>query len=287
MFEGKIFVVDARGPGYAVFDLANKQFTFVPGSGGGKMQKPINMTVDQDGTRYVTDTEKGQVLVFDQKDRFVRAYGVTDQFKPGDVVIVGDRLYVSDLEHHNIQVLDKQSGDLLFTFGQAGSKEGELFWPTNMTMGPDENLYISDTGNFRVQVFTLDGTFIRSYGNIGTGFGQFVRPKGVALDREGRMYVVDAAFENVQVFDSKGQLLLFFGGPGGSPENINLPTTVAIDYESASLFQKYADPKFIVEYVIAIASQFGNSKVNVFGFGKMEGMDYSSTTAGQAETLQP
>ena len=144
-----------------------------------------------------------------------------------------------------------------------------------MSLGPDEHLYVSDTGNFRVQKFTLDGQFVRSFGSIGTGLGHFARPKGVALDREGRIFVVDAAFQNVQVFDPDGTLLLFFGEPGTSPENINLPTDVVIDYENVRFFEKYKDPKFDLDYVVLIPSQFGPNKVNAYGVGKMQGMDYS------------
>ena len=269
--------MDTRGPGYAVFDLVDENFKMVPGTGAGGMQKPINITIDRDGTKYVTDTGRNQVLVFDQEDRFVRAYGVVDQFMPSDVVVVEDRLYVSDTKHHNIQVLDKGSGELLFQFGKMGIEEGEFRYPTNMDLGPEGHLYVTDTMNNRIQRFTLDGDFIRSYGKLGDALGDFSRPKGVALDREGRMYVVDAAFEIVQVFDSDGQLLLFFGGPGTSLENLNLPTVVVIDYESAPLFQqKYADPNFHLEYVVLVASQFGRSKVNAYGFGRMANMDYSA-----------
>lgn len=281
LFAGKLYVVDTRGPGYVVFDLENKEFTPVPGSGPGRMRLPINIAIDADGTKYVTDVGRNQILVFDREDRFVRAYGTEGQFKPGDVAIVGGRLYVTDLKHHEIQVLDQATGNLVFKFGKVGAKEGDLFYPTNVAVGPDNHLYVTDTVNFRVQKFTLDGKFVRSYGTIGTRFGQFARPKGVAVDREGRFYVVDASFENVQLFDPDGRLLLFFGEPGGARENINLPTKVVIDYRNAGLFQKYADPKFKLEYVILVASQFGASKVNVFGFGKMEGMDYSAAEAPQ------
>jgi DNA-binding beta-propeller fold protein YncE len=273
--DGKIYAVDTRGPGYAVFDIKNKKLKGVSGSGAGKMRRPINITIDRDGIKYVTDNGLNQVLVFDREDNFIRAYGVQDQFRPSDAAIAGNRLYVSDLKNHEIHVLDLQSGNLLFKFGKAGSKPGELFYPTNMAIGPDDHLYISETGNFRIQKFTLDGKFVRSFGEVGDRPGQFARPKGIALDREGRIYVVDAAFENIQIFDKEGKLLLFFAGPGGNREDINLPTVVAIDYESAPIFQQYADPKFKLEYVIAVASQFGNSKINVFGFGKMEGMDYT------------
>jgi sugar lactone lactonase YvrE len=273
--DGRIYVIDTRGGGYAVFDLAQRRFAMVEGSGGGKLLKPINITIEPDGTKYVTDTGRDQIVVFDARDRYRRAYGTTGQFKPGDVAVVGERLYVSDLKHHEVQVLDKSSGEVLFKIGKAGSKDGEFIFPTNLAIGPDQNLYVADTGNFRIEKFTLDGGYLRSFGAVGVGFGQFARPKGVALDRDGRLYAVDAAFQNIQVLSPEGQLLMFFGSAGDDPENINLPTQVVIDYDNVDYFQRYADPKFRIEYVILVASQFGASKVNVYGFGRMEGMDYA------------
>ncbi len=273
--DGKIYVVDTSGAGYAVFDLKSRKLKGVSGSGSGTLRRPINMAIDKDGTKYVTDTALNQVIAFDKDDNFVQAYGVKEQFKPGGVAVFGDRLYVSDLKDNEIQVLDKHSGKLLLKIGKAGSKEGELYYPTNIVIGPDGFLYVTEIGNFRIQKFSLDGKFIRKYGAIGDRPGEFARPKGVAVDREGNIYTVDAAFENIQVFDQEGRLMLFFGGPGASRENINLPTALVIDYENVPLFQQYADPKFKLEYVILVASQFGVSKVNVFGYGKMEGMDYT------------
>jgi hypothetical protein len=89
--------------------------------------------------------------------------------------------------------------------------------------------------------------------------------------------VVDAAFENVQVINNQGKLLMFFGKPGDKPANINLPADVAINYDSVKLFQPYADPKFKLEYVILVTSQYGVNKINIFGFGHMEGMEYPET----------
>lgn len=277
IFDGKIYVVDTQGPGYVVFDLKQKLLKGVSGSGPGRMKKPINITIDNDGTKYVTDTGLNQVLAFDKEDNFLKAYGTKDQFKPGDVAVSGDRLYISDLRNHEIQVLDKLSGKLLFKFGKAGPKEGELYYPTNMAIGVDGHLYVSETGNFRIQKFTPDGKFVRKYGQVGNRPGQFSRPRGIALDREGNLYVVDAGFENIQIIDQEGRVLLFFGQPGSKREDINLPAGIVIDYENVPLFQKYADPKFKLEYIILVTSQFGASKVNVFGFGKMEGMDYPVT----------
>ncbi|HHJ15238.1 MAG TPA: 6-bladed beta-propeller [Gammaproteobacteria bacterium] len=284
MYDGKIYVADTRGHGYGIFDLKNKRTDLVQGSAGGAMKKPINITIDTDGTKYVTDTDRNQVLVFDVNDRFVRAIGTPDQFKPIDVLIVDDKLYVSDLYHHQIQVLDKAGGETLFTFGKAGSGDGELFQPTSLALGPDHSLYISDTGNFRIQKYSLDGKFIRGYGSVGDAVGHFARPKGIAVDREGRIYIIDAAFENVQILKNDGTPLMFFGKPGDKRGDINLPTEIVIDYDNLEYFQHYAAPGFNLEYVVLIASQFGINKVVAFGFGKMEGLNYDAAPQPAADT---
>jgi DNA-binding beta-propeller fold protein YncE len=274
LFEGKLYVADSRGPGLVVFDLAQKRLTLVTGKGQGRMKRPINVTIDADGTKYVTDTARDQILVYDREERFIAAFGAEGQFKPVDTAIAAERLYVADIQHHEVQVLDKRSGKLLFKFGKPGSGAGELYYPTNLAIGADGGVYVVETGNFRVQRFTAEGKAVRSYGQIGSAPGSFARPKGIALDRAGRMYVTDAAFQNVQIFDADGRLLLFFGQPGDGAEGLALPAGIAIDYENVDLFRPYADDRFVLEYVILVASQFGPNKIDVFGFGKMNGTPY-------------
>lgn len=274
MFEGRLYVADSRAPGLAVFDLAQKRFALVTGSYQGRMKRPINVTIDADGTKYVTDTGRDQILLYDRNDRFVAAFGAEGQFRPVDTAIAGERLYVADVRHHQVHVLDKRSGKPLFQFGKAGSRPGELFQPTNLAVGPEGDIYVVETGNFRVQRFTAEGQPVRTYGEVGNVPGTFARPKGIAFDRAGRMYVGDAAFQNVQIFDKEGRLLLYFGQPGEAGEGLTLPAGVTIDYDSVPLFQAYADPGFALEYVILVASQFGPNKIDAFGFGRMKGLEY-------------
>lgn len=274
--NGRIHVVDTRGSGYAIFDVAGKNYRFRVGSGAANMPKPINIEIDADGTKYVADTGRNQILVFDRDDEFLRAIGKRGQFKPTDVLVHGERLYVIDIYEHRIVVLNKNTGDELFAFGKPSEEYDGLLHPTNMAMGPNEHLYVSDTSNFRVQEFTPDGQFVKTYGaGVGTAPGSFARPKGIAVDREGRVYVVDAAFERVQVFNEEGQLLMYFGEPGATHvSGLDLPTDIDIDYDSVRYFEHFADPDFELEFIIVIANQFGQNKVNVFGFGRHKSMSY-------------
>ncbi len=285
LHKGRLYVADTGAGGLAIFDLTQQRFKFVAGSGAGRMKRPINVRIDSDGTKYVTDTGRNQILIYDSDDRFLKALGVEGQFRPSDVAIAGDRLYVADILHHQIHVLEKASGKSLFVFGKAGSGVGELYHPTNIALGPDGDLYVVDTSNYRVQRFTAEGRQVQSYGEVGSTSGSFARPKGIVMDRTGRMYVGDAAFQNVQIFDKKGKLLMFFGQTEGRSDNLNLPAGVAIDYDNIAAFKSFADPKFNIEYLILVASQFGPNKVDIFGFGKVRGMDYSSDDPPSAKPV--
>ena len=57
-------------------------------------------------------------------------------------------------------------------------------------------------------------------------------------------------------------------------QGLNLPAGISIDYANAALFKDYAAPGFAVEYVILVVRQFGPNKVDVFGFGRMQGVAY-------------
>jgi sugar lactone lactonase YvrE len=269
--DGALYAVDTRGYGYAVFDFANNKSRVVTPGGSGKLKKPINITIDADGTRYITDTQRNQVVVFSKNDRFVKAIGSSGQFKPADVAIVGDRLFVSDLDHHQIVILDKASDEELGRFGGGGEAPGKFVHPSSLAIGPSGTLFVSDTNNFRIQEFDLEGKLIRTIGSAGTSPGTFSRPKGLDVDRNGYLYVVDAAFNNIQVLSPEdGGAVMAFGKLSDQPDSIDMPSVVKIDYDDVEYFKQYAAEDFELEYLIFVTSQFGENKVTVFGYGQLQ-----------------
>ena len=93
----------------------------------------------------------------------------------------------------------------------------------------NSNIIVSDTQNFRVQIFDKDGNFIRRFGKVGDAPGMFARPKGIAVDSEGHIYVTDAAFNNVQIFDQEGNILMWFGTGGYTEGRYRSITGIWID----------------------------------------------------------
>jgi DNA-binding beta-propeller fold protein YncE len=263
---GKLFVCDTRLGLVVIFDLLERKTSFLGARDPGRLQKPINIAIDEDGTRYVADTALGRVLIYDDSNRYVGAIGHPDIWKPSDVAIAGPRLYVVDVANGQVVVVDRRTREEIRRIGRRGSGEAEMVLPTNVEVDADGDVYVADTGNARVLKFDPDGRLLQQFGSLGRRLGQLVRPKGVAVDREGRVYVVDAAFENVQIFDPEGKLLLFFGKAGNFPGGMNLPAKVAIDYEGVDLFADRVAPGYDLKYLILVTNQFGRAKINVYGF---------------------
>lgn len=292
--DGKLYVCDTGAAAIEILDLREKTLRYFAPGREGTLRTPVNIAVDHDGTRYVADTGRGQVVLFGADDRYLGAIGekvrgrtrahakvapqaepgpgdAVDEMKPTDVAIAGDRLYVSDLKNNRVRVYDKATREQMFTIPadpETADPESKLYAPVNLAVDAQRRLYVTDFGAFRVQQYDPDGKFLKSFGRLGDAPGEFARPKGVAVDREGRVFVVDAAAQVVQIFDPEGKLLLFFGEPEGSEVGLNLPAKVAIDYDHVGLFQEYAASDFQVEYLVIVTNQYGGRKVSVFGFGR-------------------
>jgi hypothetical protein len=268
IYDGIIYVCDIGAGVVVTINLKTRKFGYLGERGSGKLQKPVNLFIDRDKKLlYAADVNRRQVICYTLEGKVVRFYGTQGQFsRPVDVDHYGDKLFVCDVGTHQVVVIDKKEGKTLYTIGKPGSKEGELFHPTNIVIRHDR-LYISDTTNFRVEIFDLDGKFQATFGRIGMTPGTFARNKGIDVDKEGRIYVVESKYDKVQVFDRDFRLLLFIFEPGNERHNINLAAGIAVDYDNVKYFKEYLSPNFNAEYLLLVTSNFGPNKVNVYAFG--------------------
>ncbi len=117
-------------------------------------------------------------------------------------------------------------------FGHEGSGSGsgpEFNYPEGIAIHPSGNLYITDSGNYRVQVISPEGTFISAFGSEGSGNGQFTYPLGIAADTAGNVYVGDVSGNRIQKFDAAGSWLTGWGAPGTGNGQFSMVGGVASD----------------------------------------------------------
>ena len=265
MRNGKLYICDPGIGGLEILDLAKKKYeNFVPG-GPGQFKSPLNCYADFNDYLYVADPARQDVVVFDSNDNYSYKLTDTGSFKPTDVNVHNDKIWVTNPDNHCLNVYDKSTHQLISHFAQqyGAGDDGFLYSPFNVFV-TDDKVYITDFGDFKIKEFDMNGNYLSSVGSYGTNIGQFVRPKGIAVDHDQNLYVVDAGFENTQIFNKDGQLLMFFGGPYKGPGDMWLPAKVIIDYDNTKYFKRFVDPRYDVKYLIIVSNQYGPDKINIY-----------------------
>jgi NHL repeat-containing protein len=99
----------------------------------------------------------------------------------------------------------------LAQFSSNGTGPGQLWAPGGGEFAPNGDLYVADTFNSRVSVFTPSGSFLFSFGQAGSGAGSIDEPGDVAVDGAGNVFVADRGNNRVDVFSGTGEFLYAFG----------------------------------------------------------------------------
>ncbi len=266
VWEGKLYICDL-GLGL-VHVIGFQERTYSVLGNRDQVTNPVNITIDVDGTKYVSDTARREVAVFDANDQFVMRIGDRPTLMPCDVAIVGDELFLSDLKDGEIEVWSKD-GEFIRKFGSRGLGHDQFSVPIKINVGPDGRIYVTDRDQCIIKVFDQQGEYITSISQPGDRAGFLARPKGTAIDTEGRLFVTDSLWETVQVFRSDGQLLMVFGGLSLGPEAMGMPAGAAIDTSTLEFFRPFIEPGFEAEFLVFVANQFGQNKIGVYAFGEM------------------
>jgi DNA-binding beta-propeller fold protein YncE len=267
--DGAIYLCDTSISAILRLDLATKKLSMISPRGAGALGVPVNLAWGGDGTIYVADSSRNQVIILNTNGDFVGVLCEKNKNQPRDVALTADRVYVGDVQTHNVHVFDRASRKLLMDIPSGTTETDDktkLFQPANIALDEQGRLYVSDIGAYRVQVYDRDGKYLRTIGSYGDNVGEFARPKGVALDRRNWVYVADAAEQVVQMFNDTGRLLMWFGEPKASLVGLQLPSKVVIDYDNTKYFEKYVAPGFKLENLIVVINQTGTRKVSVFGY---------------------
>ncbi len=144
----------------------------------------------------------------------------------------GGRMVVIESNGECVSVLTTE-GDKGQGFGTAGSGNGQLNGAYGVTVDKDDNIYIADCGNNRIQKFDSKGVFKKKVGTSGSGSLQFSKPSDVCFNREdNNLYVVDSNNHRIQVLSTELLHVRSFGAQGKGSEQLKNPR--CIDFDSAN-----------------------------------------------------
>ena len=204
------------------FDLADRAG---PGAEPGQFRDPIGVAIGSDGVVAVVDSGNARVQRFDSVGALLGTWGEeangvsftrTDSgLGPTGITIADDgTTWVADTWGHRIVALDA-TGAVLQAIGgetvdvgddpaRVDDEGGRFFGPRDVAVTVDA-IYVTDTGNERVQRFTRDGVFVDAWGGYGSAADQLIEPVGIAIGPDGLVYVADSGNARITVYTPDGE----------------------------------------------------------------------------------
>ncbi len=220
--QGHIYVADRYNHRIQKFG-DNGTFLSEWGSDGDsdtQLDSPLGIAVGEGGSLYISDSENCRIIKLHDNGTgfgFVAQQGTcgdgSDEFcNPVGIAADGNRnLYVTDIWNNRIQKYVDNESDFLFVarLANRGENGGEFIAPESIAVG-DDAVYVADTDNNRIQVFSGNGDFLWewNYSNY------LLRPMGIASDKQGYTHVANSGKNHLIDFKKANGYCKFWDGYG-------------------------------------------------------------------------
>jgi len=137
-------------------------------------------------------------------------------------------IYIADgLGNTNRIAKFDKNGNFLKQWGSTGDGQGQFNGIEALVVDAQDNVYVADAGNKRIEVFDADGTFKSTFGNVGTPLGMCITRGATQVlyvshvgDPDG---MEDAAIYKVAL---DGKVLGKFGKAGKMPKEFGVANSI-------------------------------------------------------------
>ena len=237
--SGDYYITDPRVGSIFIYDSGQSLKAEIKG-----LLNPLGIAVDSYGYILVGNNGRDNVEVYDPANgTLIDSFGVGQLKMPTAISVDPDGyIYVTDSLSHNVQVFDALYNPVR-TIGSVGTGDSELSFPVDAQVitysgggtADIQEVFVADQGNKRVQVYDLEGNWLRSIYHEGVcGWFSctsppFKRLQALDVDSQARLHVLDNFGASVMMFDpADGAFLNAYGEYGDGPGFLRVPMDVMV-----------------------------------------------------------
>ena len=181
-----------------------------PGRNGENLvfSQPISVLPEDDGSIWVLAYGSNELIKIDINGLVVNRVNVplTGFDRPMDMIRMSDgSILVSESAGDRISKFSAKGG-FVKSFGEKGIGVGQMVGPQYLALDELGNVYVTDFGNARVDVFDKDGNALFYFGGKSADFAGLKAPTGIACVNDA-VCVADAVTGAVYRFDTAGNYL--------------------------------------------------------------------------------
>lgn len=161
----------------------------------GGLSAPYGVAIGPDGRIYVGDQGYSRIQVYQPDGTY--AFSITNGFgggqsfnQPRGMTFGGDgRLYVADAGRNAVFVFGADGAFVRTIGGVAGSGDGQLSGVIDVGVSCDAEIFVLETGNVRVSVFSTSGEYRGKWAGSGTLDGLLSNPTSLAVLQDGSVVI--------------------------------------------------------------------------------------------------
>jgi len=171
------------------------------GSGKTELNGPEGIAFDSQDNLFVIDNGNMRVIKFTSLGVVQAIWDNPSNNVPMTGIAVNSRDEIFILDEYLVQKFSSE-GERLDTWGEAGTSEGQFHNPRGIYVDKDQFVYITDTGNKRIQKYDETGNFLTQWGPPEMSF-----PLDVVVNSEGKVLVVDRDANRLVVYRIPPEIL--------------------------------------------------------------------------------